>query len=127
MDNKHTGQVYRQNAPYAGRYPLRLMSRRDHFLKSAKAFGVDRAPVREVLAREGVAFEDRDDLDSTEFPLDAVALLRGGLPDIPSSPSATPSASPATARSSARAAPRQNHPLDLRFRARLVVGRISRV
>lgn len=82
MENKHTGQVYRQNAPYAGRYPLRLMSRRDHFLKSAKAFGVDRAPVREVLAREGVAFEDRDDLDSTEFPLDAVALLRGGLPDI---------------------------------------------
>ena len=38
--------------------------------------------MREVLAREGVAFEDRDDLDSTEFPLDAVALLRGGLPDI---------------------------------------------
>lgn len=82
MENKHTGQVYQQNACRAGRYPLRLMSERDHFLKSAKAFGIDRAPVREVLAKEGIAFEDRDDLDSTEFPLDAIALLRDELPDV---------------------------------------------
>lgn len=82
MENKHTGQVYRQNAPCAGRYPLRRMSGRDHFLKSAKAFGGDRAAVREVLAREGARFEDSDDLDSTEFPLDAVALLCGELPDV---------------------------------------------
>lgn len=82
MENKHTGQVYRQNAPHAGRYTLRRMSGRDHFLKSAKAFGGDRAAVREVLAREGARFEDSDDLDSTELPLDAVALLCGELPDV---------------------------------------------
>lgn len=82
IENKHTGQVYQQNAPHAARYPLRVMSPRDHFLKSAKVFGADRAPVREALARKGAPFEDGDDLDSTEFPLDAVALLRGELPDI---------------------------------------------
>lgn len=82
MENKHTGQVYRQNAPHAARYPLCRMSGRDHFLKSAKAFGGDRAPVREILRRGGVGFEDDGDFDFTEFPLDAVALLRGELPDV---------------------------------------------
>ena len=82
MENKHTGQVYRQNAPYAGRYPLRRMSGRDHFLKSAKAFGGDRAPVREILRRGGVGFGDDEVFDFTEFPLDAVALLRDDLPDM---------------------------------------------
>lgn len=82
MENKHTGQVFQQNAPYAGRYPLRAMSERDHFLKSAKAFGGDRAPVREILRRGGVGFGDDEDFDFTEFPLDAVALLRGELPDV---------------------------------------------
>ena len=58
------------------------MSPRDHFLKSARAFGADRAAVRAVLLREVAPFEDNDDLDSTEFPLDAVTLLRDGLPDV---------------------------------------------
>ena len=82
MENKHTGQVYRQNAPYAGRYPLRLMSRRDHFLKSAKAFGVDRAPVREVLAAAGAPFEESDEFDFIEFRCADAALLREELPDV---------------------------------------------
>lgn len=82
MENKHTGQVYRQNAPYVGRYPLRRMSGRDHFLKSAKAFGGDRALVREILRRGGAGFGDDEDFDFTEFPLDAVVLLRGELPDV---------------------------------------------
>lgn len=74
MENKHTGQVYRQNAPCAGRYPLRRMSGRDHFLKSAKAFGVDRAPVREILRRGGAAFGDDEDFDFTELPDIEVAV-----------------------------------------------------
>lgn len=82
MENKHTGQVFQQNAPFAARYSLRAMSPRDHFLKSARAFGADRAAVRAVLLREVAPFEDNDDLDSTEFPLDAVTLLRDGLPDV---------------------------------------------
>lgn len=82
MENKHTGQVFQQNAPHAAAYPLRQMSGRDHFLKSARAFGADRAPVREILRRGEVGFGDDEDFDFTEFPLDAVALLRDGLPDV---------------------------------------------
>lgn len=82
MENKHTGQIYRQNARSAALFPLRSLSARDYFLKSAKTFGDDRAPVREVLSREGVDFDDVDELDFTEFPLEAVSLLQGELPDI---------------------------------------------
>lgn len=82
MENKHTGQVFQQNAPHAARYPLRAMSPRDHFLKSAKVFGGDRAQVREVLRRSEAAFGDDEDFDFTEFPLDAIVLLRGELSDV---------------------------------------------
>ena len=82
MENKHTGQVFQQNAPQAANYPLHSMSKRDHFLKSAKVFGTNRAQVQEVLAAENVPFEDNDDFDFTEFPLTAIALLRNQLPDV---------------------------------------------
>ena len=82
MENKHTGQVYQQNTPFASEYPLRARSPRDHFLKSAQVFGTDRAPVEEALSREGVGFEGCDELDSTEFPLAAIELLRDSLPDV---------------------------------------------
>lgn len=80
MENKHTGQVFQQNAPEASKYSLRLMSTRDHFLKSAKVFGADRALVREILTDAGFAFEDSEDFDYTEFPLNGIALLRDQMP-----------------------------------------------
>lgn len=82
MENKHTGQVFQQNAPHAKDFPLHSMSKRDHFLKSAKAFGSDRAAVREILSRQSVPFEESDDFDYVEFPLTAIALLRDGYPDL---------------------------------------------
>lgn len=82
MENKHTGQVFQQNARFAERYPLHALSERDYFLKSAKAFGGDRVSVREVLQREGIAFEDAEDFDFTEFPLKAIEVLRSELPEV---------------------------------------------
>ena len=82
MENKHTGQVFQQNAPHAATHPLRAMSPRDHFLKSCKAFGADRAPVRRVLAAAGAPFEESDEFDFIEFRCADAALLREELPDV---------------------------------------------
>ena len=82
MENKHTGQVFQQNAPHAETHPLRAMSPRDHFLKSCKAFGADRAPVRRVLAAAGAPFEESDEFDFIEFRCADAALLREELPDV---------------------------------------------
>lgn len=82
MENKQTGQVYHQNHPWARRFPLRRLSERDYFLKSAKVFGLDRNPVEEALTRKGFAFERRDDYDFTEFPIDAIGVLREELPHV---------------------------------------------
>jgi len=52
LENKHTGQVYQQNV---GRKvpPVFYFSPKDFFLKSAKVFGKDVAPVRRRLDRIG--------------------------------------------------------------------------
>lgn len=83
MENKHTGQVYQQNRPFAVDYPLRSMSPRDHFLKSAKVFGADRAPVRAVLAAADAPFQDDEDFDFTEFSLSSLPVLEATAPDAP--------------------------------------------
>lgn len=82
MENKHTGQIYHQNRRQKERFPLRCLSERDYFLKSAKVFGSDRRPVEHILASEDVPFEGNADYDFTEFPLDAMAVLRDRLPRI---------------------------------------------
>lgn len=116
VESKHTGQVYRQNAPHAARYPLCRMSGRDHFLKSAKVFGGDRAPVSEILRRGEVSLGDDEDFDFTEFP------SRRCRP-----PARRPSRrgarrqlrrlrAPRGRGRSERAAPRCGHPVDLRLR-----------
>lgn len=83
MENKHTGQVFQQNWPNAKNYPLRLMSPRDHFLKSAKVFGADRADVRETLEAAGEACEENDEFDFTEFSLTALPSLNKAALDVP--------------------------------------------
>lgn len=53
LENKFTGQIYQQNAPYARHFPSYTMSPRDRFLKTAKVFGDD-------IARVEPFFRDRD-------------------------------------------------------------------
>lgn len=96
MENKHAGQVFQQNAPHAARYSLRAMSPRDHLLKSCKAFGADREPVRGALAAGGAPLEENDGFDFIEFRPAMRPSCAGSCPT-PKSLSATPSASPATA------------------------------
>lgn len=83
MENKHTGQVFQQNAPHAATYPLRQMSPRDHFLKSAKVFGADRGPARDALTAAGAPFQDDRDFDFTEFSLVALPALEATMPYAP--------------------------------------------
>ncbi len=52
LENKHTGQIYQQNSVL----PLpktMFFSQTDYFLKSAKVFGADIAPVRQVFQKIG--------------------------------------------------------------------------
>lgn len=41
LENKLTGQIYQQNAPFARSFPPHELSARDYFLKSARLFGED--------------------------------------------------------------------------------------
>jgi hypothetical protein len=52
LENKHTGQVYKQNA-FAQTPPTTYFSQRDFFLKSAKVFGMDIQPAERILRLNG--------------------------------------------------------------------------
>lgn len=82
MENKHTGQVFQQNRAYAEAFPPHAMSKRDHFLKSAKVFGADREPARTALAAAGASWVDNDEMDFTEFALADVEALRADAPEV---------------------------------------------
>jgi pyruvate formate-lyase activating enzyme-like uncharacterized protein len=76
LENKHTGQIYQQNnlrpvpAPYA-------FSPRDYFLKSAKVFGRDIAPVKRALQNLGETRITRNrDYDYLEFPVQRIPELQ---------------------------------------------------
>ena len=82
MENKQTGQIFHQNRSWANWFPLRSLSKRDYFLKSAKVFGSDRDPVEEALARKGIAFERSEEYGFTEFSIGAIEDLRGECPNV---------------------------------------------
>jgi pyruvate formate-lyase activating enzyme-like uncharacterized protein len=76
LENKQTGQVYRQNKDQS--VPRHLyFSERDYFLKSAKVFGEDIAPVETVLRKKGVTtiVQNRDQ-GYLEFPVKKLHLIR---------------------------------------------------
>lgn len=76
LENKHTGQVYKQNSGH--HLPRRLFfSQRDYFLKTAKVFGEDIPPVRQTLERSG--YEDyavQEQQDSLEFHVGQISKLK---------------------------------------------------
>ncbi len=75
LENKHTGQLYQQNA----KQPLpktTSFSQRDYFLKTAKVFGTDMQPVIAAFRAQG--FEDYEvnrDYQFVEFPLSQIPAL----------------------------------------------------
>jgi pyruvate formate-lyase activating enzyme-like uncharacterized protein len=83
LENKFSGQIYLQNAPQKERYPFCTFSERDCFLKSAKAFGRDVAPVEKALLKQGLRrLRKEEDGSLLEFPLTYVERLRKALPQL---------------------------------------------
>ena len=55
LENKLTGQMYQQNAPFKQAFPPREYAQRGHFLVCARIFGPDAAAARRILAGSGRA------------------------------------------------------------------------
>lgn len=76
LENKHTGQMYKQNG---GRHlPRRIyFSQRDYFLKTAKVFGEDVQVVKQALEKLGYNdFVISEQHDSLEFHVDRISSLK---------------------------------------------------
>ncbi|HTP00168.1 MAG TPA: radical SAM protein [Anaerolineales bacterium] len=82
LENKHTGQVYQQNALARQGKPL-YFSQRDYFLKSAKVFGEDVVTARNVLDKQGVrAYAVNPEYQGLEFPVNRIKLLRNAVAEV---------------------------------------------
>ena len=85
LENRLTGQVYRQNSQAAACFPLRAFSQRDFFLKSAKVFGEAIDVVEKKLVELGL-HDQCDKLDGDagflELPLAIAARIAHDLPPI---------------------------------------------
>jgi uncharacterized protein len=76
LENKHTGQMYRQNSGH--HLPRRIhFSQRDYFLKTAKVFGEDVPVVKRTLERVGYHdYVVSEQHDSLEFHVDRISSLK---------------------------------------------------
>jgi TatA/E family protein of Tat protein translocase len=76
LENKHTGQIYKQNA--GRKLPKRMhRSQKDYFLKSAKVFGEDAFMVRQVFDRaEYRDYAIHDEYNSLEFHVNQIGSLK---------------------------------------------------
>jgi hypothetical protein len=76
LENKHSGQVYQQNAGQKLSKAL-YFSQKDYFLKSAKVFGNDVEPVRLVLEKAGYKdFHVDKEHNTLEFHVSKISLLK---------------------------------------------------
>lgn len=81
LENKHTGQVYQNNA-FCNAGPHYLFSPRDYFFKSAKVFGDDCSCVAAILREAGLPFHE-DILHSfLQFNPESIMHLTP-FPDLP--------------------------------------------
>jgi len=76
LENKHTGQVYKQNTGH--HLPKRVyFSQRDYFLKTAKVFGEDIPAVKKILDKNGyIDYFQNLELDSLEFHPNQISSLK---------------------------------------------------
>ncbi len=82
LENKHTGQIYQQDAAY--RQPDTLyFSQRDYFLKSAKVFGEDVAVARDVFDKKGLREYTLDaQRQELAFAVSKVKLLKAAVAEV---------------------------------------------
>ncbi len=77
LENKHTGQIYQQNAEQR-LPPAYTFSRRDYFWKAAKVFGADVRPARKALrSAPGGAPDVQEEPGCLIFPARHIEALRG--------------------------------------------------
>jgi hypothetical protein len=83
LENKFSSQIYQQNAPFRHTYPCCILSEKDYFLKSAKVFGRDMAPVESFLRKSGLPDYRLDkDNDYLEFSIAYLTELVKPFPDL---------------------------------------------
>ena len=76
LENKHTGQVYRQNKTLSAPR-MTEFSEKDYFLKSAKVFGADMDEAAKVFAQKGFdKYEIHEDQGYLEFPVKRIKMLK---------------------------------------------------
>lgn len=76
LENKHTGQVYRQNKDRSTSQTL-IFSKKDYFLKSAKLFGEDMAVAESIFQKKGFErYELNPEKNYLEFPVKRIDLLK---------------------------------------------------
>ena len=71
LENKLTGQIYRQNHDYKG---FAVMDEDGYFLKSAKVFGDEIPALEKVLKKNRVKYVLNEYYNYLEFPLEYLAL-----------------------------------------------------
>ncbi len=76
LENKHTGQIHRQNKEWNP--PKRMqVSQKDFFLKSAKVFGSEMLAVRQTLDQAGYRdYVISEEQKSVEFHIDQIGRLK---------------------------------------------------
>jgi pyruvate formate-lyase activating enzyme-like uncharacterized protein len=76
LENKHTGQIYQQNT--SSPLPrIKVFSRKDFFLKSAKVFGEDVAPVQRFFDKQGFdRYEINEEYNYLEFHVSQIRALK---------------------------------------------------
>jgi pyruvate formate-lyase activating enzyme-like uncharacterized protein len=76
LENKHTGQLYRQNSAHNGSRRV-YFSQRDYFLKTAKVFGKDVHVVQEAFEKSGYHdYVISDQHNSLEFHVNQISSLK---------------------------------------------------
>ena len=76
LENKHTGQIYRQNSGL--NLPKHMhFSQKDYFLKTAKVFGEDVPAVKQLFDKVGYCdYVLSEDYDSLEFHVNQIGSLK---------------------------------------------------
>jgi pyruvate formate-lyase activating enzyme-like uncharacterized protein len=76
LENKHTGQIYKQNSGH--KLPKRMyFSQKDYFLKTAKVFGEDIPAVKQVFDKAGYRdYTISEQHNSLEFHVNQISSLK---------------------------------------------------
>lgn len=78
LENKHTGQIYRQNTIYKASLKNTIFSNRDYYLKTAKVFGKDISEVISAFSKNGIEdYEENKEYGFIQFEPEKIKYLKG--------------------------------------------------